>query len=268
MIKFVATARGRIAKLVADAGVPYSAVRRLLRKKDVKLNGKRVKDDLMCEIGDLIEVYYVDSIPLNIVYADENVVALNKPAGITSEDFYEKIKAAYPSALAVHRLDRNTRGIMIYALNKSAEAELINGFKERTFKKLYVAEVKGVPSVSSALLTAYLEKDESSGGVYIHNSKQSGDVEIKTAYRVLKSSGGTAVLEVELITGKMHQIRAHLSHIGHPIIGDGRYGDVAFNKKMGCSTQRLQAFSLTLFFSEGDKLFYLNGRELSVSREF
>jgi len=272
MIKFTAPARARLAKLVAEqGGLPYSAVRRLLRGKDIKLNGKRVNTDLTCEKGDLIEVYVrldAEKQALDSLYADENVLVFNKPSGITSEDFYDKVRAEYPTARAVHRLDRNTRGIIAYALTDVAEEALLSGFKQRTFTKLYLAEVIGRPKQDEATLSAYLNKDAETGTVYIHDRKQPGDVQIKTAYRVLRSSGSTSVLEVELLTGRTHQIRAHLSHIGHPIIGDEKYGDTAVNKIYRSTRQHLQAYRLVLRFEEDSPLYYLNGREFSLSPAF
>ena len=95
-----------------------------------------------------------------------------------------------------------------------------------------------------------------------------GDVEIKTAYRVVSSKGEFSTLEVELLTGKTHQIRAHLAHIGHPIIGDEKYGNYAINRAFGEKHQRLQAFSITLSFKSGSPLYYLDGKEISVQKEF
>lgn len=273
MFKFKANARLHLVKLVEkECELPFSVVRKLLRNKDIKVNGKRVKEDLICEKDDLIEVYAPklkeDGQGVQPIYFDENVAVFNKPEGITTEDFYEKIKTNFPPAIAVHRLDRNTKGILLFALNQIAEQELLYGFKYRTFQKLYLAEVVGVPKNRQAVLTAYLYKDAKESTVYVHDQKRVGDVEIKTAYRVVKESGQTSVLEVELLTGRTHQIRAHLAHIGHPIIGDGKYGDYEANKKYGEKKQRLQAYKITLVFNEKSSLYYLNGKSFEVEKQF
>ena len=237
----------------------------------MKVNGKRVKEDLTCEKGDLIEVYTrpapVKVLPVP-VYQDDNIAVFNKPCGITSEDFFSEVRALIPSARAVHRLDRNTRGITVFALNAAAEVELLAGFKSRAFKKLYVTEVVGVPERSEATLVGYLIKDAEKGEVTVYSERRAGAVEIKTHYRVLKSSGGISALEVELLTGRTHQIRAHLAHAGYPIVGDGKYGNFEYNRKIGERHQRLQAFSLTLAFDGGSPLGYLSGVEFSLPKEF
>lgn len=266
MLKIVARSRARIAKLIAGEGVPYGKAMKLVRGKEVKLNGKRVNADIMCEKGDFIEVYLPQKTPPAAVYADENLAIFNKPAGVETDDFLSLVRLSYPSAAAVHRLDRNTRGILVVALNKIAEAELKRGFKERTFSKYYLAEVKGVPEPKAAYITAYLEKDSDLGTVYIHDRRQKNDVEIATAYTVLSSGGATSVLEVELVTGRTHQIRAHLAHIGHPIIGDGKYGDGELNKRLHAKVQRLQAYRIVFHFKDGP-LQYLDGREFKVKAE-
>ncbi len=267
MIKIAASARGKLAKIIENEGsLPYSTVRKLLRGKDVKLNGKRVKDDLMCEKGDLIEVYVKIASP-QALFADQNVAVFNKPVGLTSEDFYSQIQSVYPSARAIHRLDRNTGGIIIYALTDDAEKELLKGFKERTFTKRYLAEVKGVPSKKAAVITAYLKKNADAGTVLVRGEPAAGFVEIKTAYTVKGQSGDTSVLDVELLTGRTHQIRAHLAHIGHPIVGDGKYGDGKFNKQKNAKVQRLRAYSLTLSFKKGSPLEYLSGKTFTLPEE-
>ena len=241
-----------------------------MRAKDIKLNGKRIKVDLMCEIGDFIEVYNKTEVvksPLALIFADENIAIFNKPSGITSEDFYNRVKGEYPTAAAVHRLDRNTRGIICYALNPLAEKELLKGFKDRSFKKYYLAEVVGIPTPKTAVITAYLQKSSDESRVYVHDTEQTGDALIKTAYTVIKSAGGTSVVEVDLLTGRTHQIRAHLAHIGHPIVGDGKYGDQSVNKKMGAKSQRLQAYKIAFAFSKDSALGYLDGKVFEVNRE-
>lgn len=232
------------------------------------MNGKRVNCDLTCETGDLVEVYlsesaFSESLPAP-VYKDGNVLVLNKRDGITSEDFYKSVLSVYPSARAVHRLDRNTRGIMIFALNESAEKELLYGFRNRTFSKYYLAEVIGRPEPSAAVLTAYLGKDAENSFVRVYSTPQTGLKKIQTAYKTRKNGEFTSVLEVELLTGRTHQIRAHLKHIGHPIVGDEKYGDASFNKSAGVHRQRLQAYKIILRFGKDSPLCYLNGKEFSV----
>ena len=242
-------------------------MRRLLRKKEIKLNGKRVNSDLTCEKGDLIEVYTdISSLPAP-VFSDENIAVFNKPAGTLSEDFYLSVKEVFPSALAVHRLDRNTRGLIVYALNAVSERELLAGFKNRTFRKFYLAEVVGSPSPAAATLTAYLYKDAESGYAVVRSSPLKGYEKIKTAYKTRKNGEFTSLLEVELITGKTHQIRAHLKFIGNPIVGDEKYGDAAFNKSRGIHRQRLQAYRIVFRFGKDSPLAYLDGKEISVPEE-
>ena len=272
MIKFVSDEKGRIAKIIAGRGVPYSAAQKLIRGREVKLNGKRIGEDLTCEKGDLIEIYAEESDfsprPPSPEYADENVAVFFKREGITSEDFYASILNRFPSALAVHRLDRNTRGLTIFALNKCAEAELIAGFKNRKFEKYYLAEIFGSFEKDGDLLTAYLVKDAEKSRVFVYDTPRAGAVKIQTAYRTIKRSGDTSLLEVELITGKTHQIRAHLAHAGHPIVGDGKYGKAPQNKQKHAKTQRLTAYRLVLHFDKNSPLYYLDGKAFSLKEEF
>lgn len=248
--------------------VSYSLFNKLLRKKDIKLNGVRVKTDQKTEVGDKIEVYYdgEDTRAENVIYKDENILVVYKPQGITSEDFYALIKNNYEQASFVHRLDRNTDGIMVFGLTNQAEVELLKGFKERTFEKYYLAEVYGDPNPKNAELTAYLKKDSDKSQVKIFANCVLGSEKIVTAYSVVKSNGETALLEVKLITGKTHQIRAHLAFIGHFIIGDGKYGIDAINRKFHANKQRLTAYRLQLKFPPESSLYYLNGREFKLNK--
>ena len=242
--------------------VSYSLANKLIRKKDVKINGVRVKSDQKTDMGDKIEVYYdgEDKRADTVIFKDENILVVYKPGGITSEDFYALLCKKYEGVGFIHRLDQNTDGVMIFSLNEMAEKELLYGFKHRTFDKRYLAEVVGVPKKMTDELTAYLLKDSEKSEVKIFDTPIKGSEKIVTSYTVLKSSGDTSLLEVNLITGKTHQIRAHLSHVGHFIIGDGKYGYESVNRKFKAKKQRLTACKLTLSFDSSSPLSYLDGR--------
>lgn len=251
--------------------VSYSLANKLIRKKEVKLNGIRVKKDEKTTVGDKIEVYYdgEDKRARTVIYKDDNILVVYKPCGITSEDFYALVKRDYEQAGFIHRLDQNTDGIMIFSLNCVAEECLLKGFKDRTFDKYYLAEVFGEPKDSHAELTAYLVKDSEKGLVKIYDSPVKDSERVITSYSLIKSSGEVSLLEVKLITGKTHQIRAHLSHVGLPIIGDGKYGYESINRRFHAKKQRLMAYKLILRFEKNSPLFYLDGKEFKCEgRQF
>ena len=272
MKKFIADKNRKLSKLalIHLNDLSYAELMRALRKKDVKVNGGRVDKDLLLNVGDVVEIYYAPTQAqgFSVVFSDENVLIINKKSGCASEDVFAKILVEYPSAKFIHRLDRNTSGLMIFALNEQAEKELLLGFKERVFIKKYHAKVKGVPKKQSSILTAYLLKDEKNALVTVTDNKVKGSVMIKTGYEVLSQDGGNAVLSVTLYTGKTHQIRAHLAHIGHPILGDGKYGDFALNAELKLKRQLLTATSLTLKFSKDSCLYYLNDKTYQIKSEF
>ena len=247
-------------------GLSYSVFMKLLRKKDVKINGVRVNKDILLNVGDKIEIYYSPSTvtAYKTIYSDDNVVVVDKQSGFTSDEIYSKILIEHPTARFIHRLDRNTCGLMIFALNTSAEEQLLYGFKHHAFDKKYLCTVYGKVKKDSDILSAYLLKDASSSTVKIFDKKVDGSVEIKTGYRVISRKENTTDLEVTLYTGKTHQIRAHLSFIGHFILGDGKYGDAKINKQFGLSRQQLKAYKLTLRFGEDSSLYYLNGKTFEI----
>ena len=236
------------------------------RKKDVKVNGKRTDKDLTLNVGDVVEIYYTptENKGYSVVFCDKNVVVINKKGGYASEDVFQSLKKEYSEIYFIHRLDRNTSGLMIFALNEKAEEQLLYGFKNRTFEKYYTATVVGVPKQKKATLTAYLFKDAKNSLVTVTDTKVKGAVPIKTGYEVIDCDDKTSVLRVTLYTGKTHQIRAHLSHIGHPIVGDGKYGDFAFNQSVNAKSQMLSATELVLHFSENSCLSYLDGKVFKI----
>ncbi len=268
MKSFISSENRKLSKLALYyiEDLSYSAFMKALRKKDIKVNGKRVNKDVMISVGDKVEIFYTPSslTKFEKIYKDENVLVINKFAGFTSESVFELIKTQYPEAGFIHRLDRNTSGIMIFSLSAPSESELLKGFKEKTFEKFYTAHVVGKMQKRKDVLTAYLLKDKDTATVKIFNEQVKDSVLIKTGYEVLEEYADYSVLLVRLYTGKTHQIRAHLAHIGHPIIGDGKYGDFDANNRFGETSQKLCASKLILHFDQNSPLNYLNNKEFSI----
>ena len=268
MKEFIADKNRKLSKLALYhiEDLSFSAFMKALRKKDVKVNGKRVGQDITVSVGDKVEVFYT---PTSIekyktIYKDQNVLVINKLSGYSSESVFDEIKKEHSSAGFIHRLDRNTSGIMIFSLNQVCEQELLKGFKERTFDKKYTATVVGKLPKKEDVLSAFLVKDKESALVKIFDKKVQGSVQIKTGYKVIKEGADTSELEITLYTGKTHQIRAHLAHIGNPILGDGKYGDFEINKKYNLFEQQLSATQLTLFFEQNSLLNYLNEKKFYI----
>ncbi|MCD7728531.1 MAG: RluA family pseudouridine synthase [Clostridia bacterium] len=232
---------------------------RLLKSKDIKVNGVRVCSDIPVKIGDEV-IYYTT--PLQeakpshtIIYEDENILISDKPDGVSAEALaYELSEKCRP----VHRLDRNTKGLMAFAKTDDAEKTLIDAFKTQNIQKNYIALCKNSFAVSSQKICAYLKKDAFSALVQISDVPKNGYVRIETEYKVLKAKGDIAIVGITLHTGKTHQIRAHMAHIGCPVLGDEKYGDRNLNKKYALKRQCLIAKQLK--FSLGGKYSYLNGK--------
>ena len=247
-----------------------------LRKKDIKVNGKRVNENILIFENDEIEVYIADSlletkINFEIVFEDENILVIDKPAGIEVtglQSLTTLIHKQYTNRgylpMPCHRLDRNTTGLILFAKNQEALDILLDKFKNHEIEKHYLALVYGVPKEQSQTLTAYLFKDSKKSIAYISDEPKRGYSKIITSYSVLeKNPNGTCLLDVEIKTGKTHQIRAHLAHIGLPIVGDGKYGNYEINKKLGFKTQKLRSYILKFNFkTDSGILNYLNGKKI------
>ena len=250
-------------------GLSSSTIYKTLRKKDIKINDKRVSDNCLLKSGDELKIYIADNIlepeiDIPIIFEDDNIVVFDKPVGI--EVTGEKSLTTYAQKKfcsfmePCHRLDRNTSGLVIFARNEASLSSLLDAFKNHLIEKHYIALVAGIPTEKNKRLEAYLFKDSKKSMVYISDKQLPKYQKIITHYKVLKSNKAKniSLLDITLETGRTHQIRAHLAHIGHPIIGDGKYGLNAINKKFNEKKQLLSSYSLSFNFSKFDNLKYLN----------
>ena len=182
-------------------------------------------------------------------------------------EFDPKKENSFRPALA-NRIDRNTGGIVIAAKNAEALRILCDKIKSRELDKRYLTVVHGVPQKKEALLEGYLEKNQNENRVYLYKHKGDKDAakSIRTKYRLLDSKNGLSLLEIELLTGRTHQIRAHLAAIGHPLLGEGKYSK-SNDKKRGFDKQALYSYKLTFNFeSDAGILNYLDGKSFTVKK--
>ena len=249
-----------------------------LRQKDIKIDGARTNKDCIIYTGNEILVYIADELlcpapELNVVFEDENILIINKPANleVTGENSLTSVvHSKYSSCdflpMPCHRLDRNTTGLVLFAKNEIALNILLNKFKNHEICKKYLALVYVIPKIKKARFKAYLFKDNKKSLVYISDDFKTGYQKIITSYFVLKEhDNNSALLEVEIETGRTHQIRAHLAYIGYPIIGDGKYGINTVNKQFGFKFQQLKAYELRFEFkNDSGILNYLNGRVIKI----
>ncbi|MBO5285347.1 MAG: RluA family pseudouridine synthase [Clostridia bacterium] len=275
MFDFTVDANVKLIKaLGAKTNLKFGEIRTLLAKKDIKVNGARVGKDVSLKIGDTVTVYAPDtavkSVKLSdlfsIIYQDDNILVVNKFKGVNSDTVYDKLLSSFTEVYYIHRLDLNTDGIMVFAKNKRSEEELLFGFKNKTFNKYYLALVYGAFDKPQDVLTDYLIKDKDASKVFITKKSDKGS-KIITSYKTLKKGRDTSLVEVELLTGKTHQIRAHLAFYGHFIIGDGKYGQSSVNNALGIKKQQLSSYKLTLNFTKEDYLYYLNGKTFTVDKD-
>ncbi len=249
----------------------YYRIQKVIKTKSVKINGVRVGVDCNVNAGDVVCVYLADREKdgIEVVYRDENILVVNKFSGVEvvgKDSLTERINNILTDATAipVHRLDRNTMGLVVFALNKTAETELLASFKDRDIDKTYNCVVVGTPKQPSAKLKAFLFKDAKKSLVYISDVPKQGYLPIETHYKILKSLGELSLLEVKLITGRTHQIRAHLAHVKLPILGDGKYGINKINRKYRVKTQLLCCTRITFHFAQGP-LKYLDDKSVVLN---
>ena len=251
-----------------------------LRKKDIRINGKRVSEDVVIHSGDEITIFIIDDFlygssnyNIDIIYEDNNIIIFNKPENISVTDdnisnitLTSIVKEKYGNNLEpCHRLDRNTKGLIIYAKNKESLDILFDKFKNKEIEKHYYTKVYGLLKKEHEILKAYLFKDSKKSLVYISDVPKKDYLEIITEYTILNkdTKNNITTLDINLHTGRTHQIRAHLSHIGFPVLGDGKYGSNEINKKFGLKNQYLYSYKLKFNFkSNSGILDYLNQKEI------
>ncbi len=270
-----------LRKVLPD--IPESTFRRLFAARDVKLDGIRVRKDTVVHAGSCLRVFLPDTSPasesLRIVYEDEDILLVNKPSGISVENdargmlslselcamhVREQDASSFPPS-PCHRLDNKTSGLCLFAKNETSLSILLEAFRRRTIEKYYVCLVRGIPKPPAAVCSAYLLKEAEKGKVRILDREVPDARPVMTGYETLKS-GPVSRLRVHLITGRTHQIRAHLAALGHPVLGDDLYGDRDFNREQKARTLKLCAVSLTVH-TEG-RLPRLEGKTFEICPPF
>lgn len=247
--------------------IPGFQIRQALKKKEIRVNGKRISADETVFPGDEVAMYLDKKYEpgmAEIVYADEDLAAFIKPAGLpvdrdadgVGEDTaIARLRRFNENAVLVHRLDTGTEGVMLAALNSETEKKLLKAFKEHKVKKHYRALAFGKMPSAVKSMKAYLTKKSTASRVFVTDAFEQGAKEILTEYTVLSENrvSGAVVsdLEVRIFTGRTHQIRAHLAHIGHPLVGDDKYGDRAQNKKLNANAICLRCVKMALSGAEG-----------------
>ncbi len=282
---------------------PKSFVCKMLRKKNIKVNDKKVSENYILQNGDILTLYLSDETinnfkeeqtkvefakPIDIIYEDENILIINKPAGVLSQsnsqdtkddmvkrvsyylskgdNFKENVNLGFKPSIS-NRLDINTSGIIICGKNQNSVSSINEAIKNKFLNKYYYVLVKGDVTKEKTLY-GYHSKDSETNTVIIKNHRQhENDDEVETRYKPIKTNGEYSLLEVELITGKSHQIRAHLKSENLFVVGDKKYGDpqtnIYFKQKFGVSNQLLHAISLSINGMENN-LSYLNNKSFDA----
>ena len=282
--------------------LPAPLAQKYIRIKRVKLNGARAQRDTRLKVGDVLQLYINDEFfdqptpenaflklfkpKLDIVYEDEHILLVNKmPGMVVHADETEKVNTlinhiqaylyqkkewspywenSFAPALC-NRIDRNTGGIVIAAKTAEALRVMNQKIRDRELEKLYLCTVLGRPTPSAGTLEGFIVKDEAKKQVSIRSKPVPGGRKAITKYRTLATKGNLSLVECDLITGRTHQIRAMMAHAGHPLLGDGKYGNEKVNRQYGRKHQALWSWKLTFqFTTDAGELDYLNGRSWQV----
>ncbi len=295
----------RLDKFLAKAvkALPKSLMYKSIRTKKIKVNRKRTEISYILQEGDTVEMFLAEEFfasdaaekafmrltpHLDIIYEDENIMLLEKQPGmIVHSDDEEEVNTlishvqaylyrkgeykpdeeqSFAPALC-NRIDRNTGGIVIAAKNAEALREMNEKIRGDELSKIYVTAVHGKMPRKSDTLHGWLKKNSDENIVNIVTEPRPGYKEIVTKYSVVDETRELSLLEVELVTGRTHQIRAHLASIGHPLLGDGKYGVNRDDKKLGYKFQALYAYRLEFRFKEkGGALGYLDGKVFTADK--
>lgn len=298
----------RLDKFLSKAlDIPFSLLYKSIRLKKIKVNRKRAEISMILQEGDTVQCFLADNLfrsednsaqdeltlikpHLAIIYEDDNIMLVDKKPGISvHEDEHSDKNTLITHILAYlfqkgeydpgseqsftpalcNRIDRNTGGIVIAAKNAEALRIMNQKIKTREIDKYYLAAVHGIPKKESDTLTGFLLKDSKTNTVRIFDKNPPKEAKnIITKYKVIAKNSSSALLEVELITGRTHQIRAHMAHIGHSLIGDGKYGVNREDRAKGYKYQALYSYRLKFAFSDAEKtaLDYLNGKEFKINK--
>ena len=265
--------------------LPQALLYKSIRLKRIKVNGKRAEISTRLAGGDRVELWLNDEFfappkddpraflkapaLIDVVYEDENLLLIDKKPGLVCHEdedgspdtllgrvkrvLYERgewnpdAENSFAPALC-NRIDRNTGGLVLAAKNAPALRILNEKLRAREIEKFYLCVSQGAPEPPEGVLEGYLTKDEREKKVTVRSTAKGGGVPIQTRYRVISERGPLALLEVELLTGRTHQIRAHLASIGHPLLGDGKYGDYDLNRAHRMKWQALYSWRVRFAF--------------------
>ena len=297
----------RLDKFLTKAvkGLPMSLMYKYIRTKKIKVNRARTEQRYVLQEGDIVQLFIKDEFfdspekdnsalasitpKLTIVYEDENIILCNKRPGVlVHEDdegkdntlimhikayLYQKgeydpeSEQSFAPALC-NRIDRNTGGIVIGAKNAEALRVMNEKIKNDEISKFYYCVVHGKMPKKADTLTGFLLKDSDKNQVKIFDKQVKGSKNIITKYKVVSEKNGMSLLEIDLVTGRTHQIRAHMSYIGHPLLGDGKYGVNKDDRAKGYKYQALYAYRLRFDFNDDSgALGYLKGKEVKLKRD-